>query len=121
MIRLRSCELTTSSGMALRGGGRVDHSSETETGVRSRSSIRYGCCWLFKALGRAFGLCRPNAREDVDAEDEDDAAIAAVGDVAVERGCAVAVFAASGNDGPSLGLEAAVGIEPVRGDANVSL
>ena len=40
--RLRSCELTTSSGMALSGGGRVDQSRDTETGVTSRSSMRYG-------------------------------------------------------------------------------
>lgn len=40
--RLRSCELTTSSGIALSGGGRVDHKSDTETGVRSRSWMRYG-------------------------------------------------------------------------------
>lgn len=56
LTRLRSCELMTSSGMALRGGGRVDHSKDIETGVRSRSSMRYGCCWLSKGRGRAFGL-----------------------------------------------------------------
>lgn len=111
LTRLRSCELTTSSGIALRGGGRVDHSSETETGVRSRSSIRYGWCWLFNARGRAFGLCRPGVDDEASAEDEVDTAIATVaGDAVVERGCDGAGLIASGNGGPSLGREAAAGI-----------
>lgn len=40
LLRFRSCELIASRGMALRGGGRVDHSKEIETGVRSSSSMR---------------------------------------------------------------------------------
>lgn len=74
--RLRSWELTTSSGIAESGGGRVDQRSDTDTGVRSSSSIRYGWCWLLSGLGRAFGLWR--ARGD---EDDDDAAAAWDADV----------------------------------------
>lgn len=48
-IRFRSCVLITSSGIALSGGGRVLQSREIDTGVTSRSSMRYGwwCCICF--------------------------------------------------------------------------